>query len=61
MDFKFKDIRSEHDIISDKVYAAMETGNSGQARTVLADYQESFPAETQSIRSDVQRDYGIRL
>lgn len=61
MEFKFKGQQTDKDRISDMVYAAMETGNQGQARLVLAEHRETFPEEVAAIRRDVQRDYGVRL
>ena len=53
--------QSDRDILSDKVVAAMETGNAAQARLVLKEHEESHPTEVASIRREVQADYGIRL
>ena len=35
--------RSDYDILSDRVTAAMETGNAAQARLVLKESEEAFP------------------
>ena len=53
--------RSDYDLLSDRVTAAMETGNAAQARLVLKENEESFPTEVARIRREVQADYGIRL
>lgn len=53
--------RSDYALISDKVSAAMETGNAAQARLVLKENEESFPTEVARIRREVQADYGTRL
>lgn len=53
--------RSDYDVLSDKVVAAMETGNFAGARRILAEHQEAFPAEVQQVQSEVARDYGYRL
>ena len=53
--------RSDYDLLSDRVTAAMETGNAAQARLVLKENAESFPTEVARIRREVQADYGIRL
>lgn len=58
---QFKSFKSDKDILSDKVVAAMETGNPSRAREVLAEHREAFPAECNQIRREVQADYGIRL
>ena len=55
------DERSDYDILSDRVTAAMETGNPAQARLVLKENEESFPTEVARIRREVQQDYGTRL
>lgn len=61
MQFNFQDNRSDLDVLHDKIYAAMETGNTGAARIVVAEHQDSFPSEIAIIISQVQTDYGIRL
>lgn len=61
MEFKFKGEKSEAEILSDKVYAAMETGNPAQARLVLREHSEAFPVECTRIRHDVLKDYGVML
>lgn len=53
--------QTDKDLISDKVVAAMETGNPNRAREVLAEFTESFRAACSRIRREVQNDYGIRL
>lgn len=57
----FQGERSDYQALSDKVYAAMETGNHDQARLVLKEHQETFPVEVATIRHLVLREYGIRL
>lgn len=54
-------VRSDHDILLDKVTAAMETGNPGRAREVLADHVHTFPNEVRAIQASVLRDYNIAL
>lgn len=58
---KFKNERSDRDLIYDKAAAALETGNPAGAREVLAEYAESFPDEVESIRSELLRDYNVAL
>ncbi len=53
--------REEWQVIQDKVYSAMETGNAGVARTVLREYAEINAAKADDIRVDVLADYGISL
>lgn len=53
--------RTEHDEIHDRVYAAMETGNAGQARTILAEYRDLHPQSAERLRADVLADYGVAL
>ena len=53
--------QSDQDRLSDRVYAAMETGNAGEARRVLAEHRETFTTDVDKIRRDVQREYGVRL
>lgn len=59
MGFSFT--QSDDDALLDKVYAAMETGNTGDARAILAEHADSFTDEVARVRSAVQIDYGIRL
>ena len=53
--------RTDYELLSDRVTAAMETGNAAQARLVLKENEESFPTEVARIRREVQADYGTRL
>lgn len=53
--------RSDYDLLSDRVTAAMETGNAAQARLILKESEEAFPTEVARIRREVQVEYGIRL
>lgn len=45
----------------DAVYAAMETGNTGRARTILHELQAIDPEAAQSLRGAVIADYGVAL
>lgn len=54
-------VRTDYELLSDRVTAAMETGNPAQARLVLKENEESFPNEVARIRREVQQDYGTRL
>ena len=53
--------RDEHDEFKDKVFAAMETGNAGRARTLLAEYADQFPEHAERLRSDCIAAYGMTL
>ena len=53
--------RTDYEILSDLVTAAMETGNHAKARLVLKENEELFHTEVARIRREVQRDYGTRL
>lgn len=53
--------RTDYELLSDQVTAAMETGNHAQARRVLKEHEESFPTEVERIRREVQQEYGTRL
>ena len=53
--------RTDYELLSDRVTAAMETGNAAQARLVLKESEEAFPTEVARIRREVQADYGTRL
>ncbi len=57
----FQGTRSDYQVLMDKVYAAMETGNHAQARLLLKEHEETFDVEVKTIRRNVMQDYGIRL
>lgn len=54
-------VQTDYEVLEDKVVAAMETGNAGQARLVLAEHAETFPNEVERIRRMVLRQYNTRL
>lgn len=56
-----KSTQDEHDVFRDKVYAAMETGNAGRARTLLEEYEELHPDKARTLRADVLAGYGTAL
>lgn len=53
--------QSEHDKIADRITAAMETGNHGQARTLLRELKDIEPAVAERLRLDVLAEYGMSL
>lgn len=53
--------RDEHDEFKDKVFAAMETGNAGRARTLLVEYADQFPEHSERLHSDCIASYGMAL
>lgn len=53
--------RDEHDEFKDKVFACMETGNVGQARTLLQEYADQYPDHADRLRDDVIAGYGQAL
>ena len=60
MQFKSQEER-DHAALSDRVSAAMETGNQGQARTLVEEYSDVNPALADSLRTEVLREYGVSL
>lgn len=58
---QFDNVRTDAAIISDKVTAAMETGNPARAREVLAEYSEWFPTIVENLRREVLQQYGVAL
>jgi len=58
--FKSK-ARDEHAVLADKVYAAMETGNTATARTLIREYADRFADKAAALRSAIVKDYGVRL
>lgn len=62
MQFKFKNPqRSEHAVLADKVYAALETGNIGTARVIATEYADRFPEQAAALVRAVVKDYGVKL
>jgi outer membrane protein assembly factor BamD (BamD/ComL family) len=55
------DEHKDHKEIQRHVYACMETGNHGLARTVLDEYNETHPAQCEALRLQLSRDYGTGL
>jgi len=53
--------QSAADALSDKVYAAMETGNPAGAREALAAAPEDLDGRCTTLRIEIQQKYGIRL
>lgn len=53
--------RDEHDEFKDRVYACLETGNIGQARTLLGEYADSFPEHAERLRAECIAAYGTAL
>lgn len=53
--------QSERDALLDRIYAAMETGNVNQARTLLTEYRDVNAEDAEAIRTSVIADYGIAI
>lgn len=53
--------RSKHSVFADKVYAAMETGNTAQARTLVHEYEAEYPEAAKLLRAKLVKEYGVRL
>lgn len=53
--------QSDEDKMKDRVYACMETGNTGQARTLMAELQDINVVLYSSIRTSIVREYGVLL
>lgn len=49
---------TEHFAVAEQVYAAMETGNYEQARTLIEEYSDAHPEEARALRLALVRDYG---
>lgn len=47
--------------MQDRIYAAMETGNTGQACTLMAELRDTDPVTYTMIRTGVVRTYGVSL
>lgn len=53
--------QTEQDRIADRIYAAMETGNHAQARTLLQEWAETDDLAASRVHSNVVKEYGISL
>lgn len=53
--------QSEDDKMRDRVYAAMETGNHTQARSLLKEVRDRNEVLAESIRMDVLAEYGMAV
>lgn len=53
--------QTDQEKLADRVFAAMETGNQGQARTLLTEYRELYPDAAEALRADVIASYGVAL
>lgn len=53
--------QSDFDKVQDMVYARLETGNVGQARTIMAELRDSHPVNYSLLRTSVIREYGVSL
>lgn len=56
-----RSVQTDYEVLSDKIVAAMETGNTGEARRIVAEHLDTFPGEIKRIRAEVLTDYGIRI
>lgn len=56
-----RNVQSDTDKLKDRVFAAMETGNQGQARTLLREFKELAPDEAAALHADVIAEYGVAL
>lgn len=53
--------QSFKDQMSDRIFAAMHTGNFGQARTLLREFKATNEVDANEVRIDVLREFGINL
>lgn len=53
--------QTETEQMQDKIYACMETGNTGQARTLMTELRMAYPVAYTVIRTAIIRDYGVSL
>ena len=53
--------QSDDNAMRDRVTACMETGNHGQARTLLNEVHDVNPTLADSIHMDVLAEYGMAL
>lgn len=58
---QFKREQSPFDVLSDKVTAALETGNPEMARQYLAEAGEDQAHDVVLIRNQAYREYGYHL
>lgn len=53
--------QSKHNALADRVYAAIETGNLGRARTLIEEYKDKYPNKATKLQAKIVRDTGIFL
>lgn len=59
---QFEDATQQmHKDVRRRVEACMETGNFDQARTILVEYEDVWPAEGRQLRHDLVPSYGTSL
>ena len=56
-----QETQNETAAVQDRVYAAMETGNHGQARTLMRELKALDHTMYQNLRLDIISEYGIAL
>lgn len=53
--------QSQENFFADKVFAAMETGNTGRARCMMIELREVNPELYSTLRASVIKEYGVSL
>jgi hypothetical protein len=53
--------QNKHNALADRVYAAIETGNLGQARTLLEEYKAEYPNKAKKLQAVLVREYGVHV
>ena len=53
--------QTDAELISDRVFAAVYTGNIEQARTLYIEYKETYPTAAETLWHDVSTHTGIAL
>ena len=56
-----KTVRDAADVQADKVYAALETGNTAAARLALKELSDSYPITAARLTVEVRKEYGVVL
>ena len=54
-------VRSTEDVLADKVFAALETGNQAEARLGYKVLSETYPEYAYRLSVEVRKEYGVVL
>jgi hypothetical protein len=56
-----KGIDEKHQLVAERLNAAMETGHTAAARELLDEYSKEYPTKAEALRLSCVRKYGTGL